>query len=395
MTLTSYRELVMLPRMRPLMAVLLFARLPGAAAGVVLTLHVVLGLGLGYAAAGAVAASVTIGMAIGGPVLGRIVDRHGLRRMVAVALCGETVFWSTSPWLPYVALVVLAFAAGTMTLPVTSVSRQVLAALVPRSRHRTAFSLDSVFTEITFMVGPALGVLVATGVSTAAAMVAVGAATVLGGLGLYAVNPPVRSADAKPAEHGPRDSLLGKPMVAVLLVSTATVLVLSGSDMAIVATLRQAGQIQMSGLVLTLWSLASAVGGIVYGALRRPVPLLVLIGLMGLVTLPIGLAGQWWTLCLLLVPGGLLCAPTIAAASSMVTRLSPESARGEAMGFYQSALTVGAALGAPLVGAVVDRTTAAWGFSAAGVAGLLATGFAWVLGGRKLTVDTDEAATST
>jgi predicted MFS family arabinose efflux permease len=43
--------------------------------------------------------------------------------------------------------------------------------------------------------------------------------------------------------------------------------------------------------------------------------------------------------------------------------------RGEATGLHASAITVGIAIGAPLAGAVIDRTTPAWGFAAIGLIG--------------------------
>ena len=55
------------------------ARIPHSAAGVLLTLHIVLTLGEGYAAAGAAAAVMTIGIALGAPWRGRRVDTAGLR----------------------------------------------------------------------------------------------------------------------------------------------------------------------------------------------------------------------------------------------------------------------------------------------------------------------------
>jgi predicted MFS family arabinose efflux permease len=76
-------------------------------------------------------------------------------------------------------------------------------------------------------------------------------------------------------------------------------------------------------------------------------------------------------LTLALVPAGALCAPTLAATGELVSRLVPAGARGEAMGLHGSALTTGVALGAPLAGAVVDHSTPAMGFVAAGGAGAL------------------------
>jgi uncharacterized membrane protein len=63
-------------------------------------------------------------------------------------------------------------------VPVFSVVRQFLGVLVPLGEQRTAYALDSVGTELTFMLAPAIGVLIATQKSTTAALVTVGIATV-------------------------------------------------------------------------------------------------------------------------------------------------------------------------------------------------------------------------
>jgi predicted MFS family arabinose efflux permease len=91
--------------------------------------------------------------------------------------------------------------------------------------------------------------------------------------------------------------------------------------------------------------------------------------LLCVLTIPVGLAGHWWMLALALIPAGAMCAPTIAATGEVVSRLAPAAVRGEAMGLHGSALTAGLALGAPLVGVVVDRSSPAMGFAVAGAAG--------------------------
>ncbi len=55
------------------------------------------------------------------------------------------------------------------------------------------------------------------------------------------------------------------------------------------------------------------------------------------------------------------------------------------MGLHNSSLTVGVALGAPLTGAVMDASTPAWGFVAAGgISGLIALAvLPFVLHGRR------------
>jgi len=369
--LDPYRRILALPRVRSLVLVTSLARIPAAASSVVLTLHVVLSLGGGFAAAGVLAAVLTIGGALGAPLMGRITDRHGLRRTLVLTGAGQGVFWLLAVFLPYPALLPLAFLGGLLTLPLFSVSRQSLAALVPEDRRRTAYSLDSMAVEVSFALGPAAGVVMATTVSTRAALLTIGASMLAAGTLLYLLNPPIRS-EAEQAEGAaapPRREWVTDRLMVVLLATSGATVVLAGTDVSVVATLRQAGELSWTGVVIASWCAWSLIGGFVHGSLRRALPALVLSELLCLLTIPVGLAGHWWMLALALIPAGAMCAPTLASTAELVSRLVPASARGEAMGFHTSALTAGIALGAPLAGTVVDHLGPGMGFAAAGATG--------------------------
>ncbi|SDD85680.1 Predicted arabinose efflux permease, MFS family [Actinokineospora iranica] len=372
-----------LPGMRTLMILMLFARLPASAAGMVLTLHVAVGMKRGYGAAGLVGGVATVGIALGAPVMGRVVDRYGLRPMLVLTTVGEAAFWLTARHMSYPVLLACAFAGGFLVLPAMSIGRQAIAALVPVDLRRTAYSLDSVSVELTYMVGPAMAVLLATQVSTGVATIGVGGTVVAAGVALFVVNPRVRAAheQAHGSERIPRREWLTARMVGVYAVGAGAVFVLAGTDVTMVAALRAADQLDWTGAVVAVICVASAAGGLVHGAVQRSLPQVTLMALLGLLVIPVGLfAGQWWMLALALVPSSAMCAPTVAATGEEVSRLAPPSMRGEATGLQSSAFTLGAATGSPLVGFVVDHSSAAWGFAVAGIGGVLVAGAAWALG---------------
>ena len=200
MNFSVYRDLLAIVPVRRLLLVGMIARFPHAAAGVLLTLHVVLTLDKGYAAAGAVAALVTIGIAVGAPWRGRRVDNVGLRKALIPSVISEAVIWSVAPHVSYEWLLVLALIGGMFTLPVFSVVRQSLGVLATGDKRRTAFTLDSIATEVVFMGGPAVGAVLATSVSTAVGLTLVGICTACAGLFLMWFNPPTRSESVE----GPR-----------------------------------------------------------------------------------------------------------------------------------------------------------------------------------------------
>jgi MFS family permease len=361
--------------MASLLGVSLLARVAITADVMALTMYVVLGLDMSYAAAGGVAAALTAGVALGGPLLGRMIDSRGLRTVLLVTVVVQVVFWLSVPILPYGFLLVASFVAGLLMVPVQAVSRQAIAAMTTAEQRRAAFALESVQGELSYIVGPAVVILCAATMSPDVVAWGVGAAIVAGGAGIALLNPPLRAedeADAGAAGRPPRTQWLSAGMIAALTMAFGTTTLLSGVDLAIVATLQEAGQVSWAAVVVVVFGVSSVVAGLIYGALTRPQPTWLLLGLLGLVTIPAGLAHDWPWLCVAVVGSGLLTAPTLATVADAVSRLAPASVRGEATGLQSSAQSAGFALGSPLVGVAIDLSVPAGGFAAAGLAGLAA-----------------------
>ncbi|KAB8194221.1 MFS transporter [Nonomuraea phyllanthi] len=373
--MTTLRQVLAVPGMTPLLGISLLARTAITADGVALTMYVLVALDMSYAAAGIVVSALTAGVALGGPLLGRMIDRRGLRTVLLTTLVPQIVFWLTVPVLPYIILVGAAFAAGLLMVPVQSTTRQAITAMTTAGQRRAAFALESVAGELSYMVGPAVVILCAATASPSVVAWGVGAAIVAGGAGIALLNPPLRAkdeADGEAAARPRRREWLGARMVAVLTMGFGVAMLLSGVDLAIVATLQEVGQLSWASVVVAVFGVTSVVGGLVYGALPRPMPTWLLLGLLGLVTVPAGLAHDWRWLCAALIGAGLLTAPTLSTVADAVSRLTPAGVRGEAAGLHSSAASAGFALGSPIVGAAIDASVPAAGFAAAGLTGLLA-----------------------
>ena len=415
MNFALYKEMLSIRPVRRLLLVGMIARIPHSAAGVLLTLHIVLTLGEGYAAAGAAAAIMTIGIALGAPWRGRRVDMVGLRKALIPSVISETVIWSVVPHVSYQWLLPLVFVGGLFTLPIFSVVRQSLGVMVDGEQRRGAFALDSIATELVFMIGPAIGAIVATSGFSALGLTAVGVSVSVAGLFLIWFNPPTRSVDPCSAEESAeraaddlsaaeaamvasapghvqeaasemapsasRGGLRNRvarnftwftvSVAALFAVAAGSGMVLSGSDVSIVGLLERGGHQNQIGIVFFFWCAASVVGGLIYGAMNRPVsPMLLLLGMAAL-TIPMGFARDTWTLAFLSILPGLLCAPVLSASSEKVADLVDEERRGEAMGWYGSALTAGVALGSPLAGVFIDNVGPSGGFAAVGTAGVV------------------------
>jgi len=372
-----YRRLFALPRVGTTVLLMFMARLPMAAVGVLMTLHVVTALDRGYTAAGLVGTATMVGTAVGAPLLGRFIDRHGARPVVLIAGTASAAFWLCVPLLPYPVLLPLALPAGAVTLPVSLLARHYLMALVPEAQHRTAFSLDAVATETAFIVGPSVTIVVLVHFSSTVALVGTGLWFALVTIILHLANLPVRRADQAPHAVDaarPRGWLDGR-MTGALLIVVGALFTLIGAELAMIATLETHEEHRWTGVVIAAMAGTSAVGGLLYGAVRRSFSQATLALVLTLLALPAGLVNRpWWLLAVALVPMSLTVAPMFAASTERVSRLAPAQVRGTALGLLDSATRIGMALGAPLVGMMIDRSSAGWGFVTAGLGGLALIG---------------------
>ena len=408
MDVRQYRHVLAIRDTRNALVLGLLIRVPMFAGTVLLTLHVVIALGRSYGEAGLVAAAATVAIAISGPWRGRLLDRLGLRRTVAPSLLVQAVCWSIAPFVDYLPLTALAALAGLFAVPTFSILRQVIIRSVPEHRRRSALSLDSAATEVAFMAGPALGVWLATTWNTGWALFACEMAAVAAGCVLWVANPAIKDApgaapqpvaDAVPGGFAvgpavgdaaqpavPADGpgwadepvplrawrgFITAPVAAIYLAALCTTLVLSGSDVAIVAALRSFDATGSIGWILALWGGGSLIGGLVYGAWHRSFPVYWLLGGLALSTAPVALAVGVPSFAILLILSGPFCAPTITATVEHLSQVVPERFRGEMMGWHGSAMTGGSAVGAPVAGFAIDHAGWQWGFVVVSAAGAL------------------------
>ena len=399
-----YRHVLRVPGLVPVLVLGLLVRMPFFAAGLVLTVHVVSTLGRSYGEAGLVSAAFTIALALSAPWRGRLLDRLGLRRTLAPSIAVTAVVWTVQPFLPYAALLAAAVLSGAFAVPTFSILRQALLAIVPLELRRSALSLDSVSTELAFMIGPAVAVWAAATYDTRWVLVVIAALAAASSVALYVVDPTMTSPapttdggadgariagasgaaevsgasgasgvseDSEDSENSEgQASWVSLGVLAVLGAAAASTVVLGGTDVSIVAALRATGQPGAIGWVLSVWGAGSLLGGLAYGALHRPISVFWLLGGLAATTLPVALAPHLAALAVLLFVCGGLCAPTITATIDGLSRLVPEHRRGEAMGWHGSAMTAGQALGAPLAGFAIDLGGWGWGFVSVSLLGL-------------------------
>ena len=387
----SYREVLSDSAVRNVLLLGVLIRIPFFAGAVLLALHVVQTLHGSYVQAGVLSSVVTLCIAASGPWRGRMLDRFGLRRTILPSIVVGAVCWSIAPFVGYGALLVLAAVAGLFDIPIFTVVRQAVIAATSERNRQPALALESVSVEMAFMVGPVLGVAAATAWSTTLALFGMQMALVAAGIFVWVRNPPLRSADTERSGATiPRREWFRLEFVALCIGASAAVAVLAGSELTFVSAIREFGAQRWLGVVMAVWGFGSLVGGLVYGALHRPISTYVLLAGLGAITIPMCFAVGPLSLGGIGLVAGALCAPTLVASIDQLSRIVPEGGRGEAIGWHGAAMTLGNGIGSSLAGVAIDAGGFPAGFAAAGVLGLgLGMGLALLVrmrGGRKSSV---------
>lgn len=367
-----YRELFAAPGTRGFALAGLLARipLPMIGIGVITMLSQLRG---SYALAGAVSASFVLTYALVSPQVSRWVDRRGQSRVLPLAtaisvlglllLLGAT-WWQASDWILFAGAVL----AGFMPSMSAMVRARWTAICRGQDRLQTAYSLETVLDEVTFIAGPPLSVGLAVAVFPQAGVLA---AVVLLIAGVSALllqkgsEPPIQM-----QEQGSRPSVLRLNSVRLLALLMVAMGVIVGTvDIVSVAFAEQMGQPGAASLVLSAYALGSCVAGLVFGGLKLNIPLHRLLLLGGLATaattLPLLLVASVAQLAGAVLLAGLFFAPTMIVAMSLVERVVPEQQLTEGMTWLLAGLNIGVAMGAAASGRMVDQGGASSGFMVA------------------------------
>jgi MFS family permease len=111
-------------------------------------------------------------------------------------------------------------------------------------------------------------------------------------------------------------------------------------------------------VLLAVWSLGSALGGLLYGTLPRHGGAhrthLIVAGLMPLTMLPLIAAPSVGVMAVLVIPAGCCIAPLLATRYELVGGVAPAGMRTEAYTWPVTSFVGGIAAGAALAGALVE-----------------------------------------
>lgn len=364
---TLYRHLFTEPGTGNFVIAGLLARipLPMAGIGIITLLSQQRG---GYALAGAVSATFVLTYALLSPQISRYVDRYGQHRVLpaatAISITGLFILMAGSHWNVTDALLFLgALLAGFMPSMSAMVRARWTALYRGQPRLQTAYSLETVLDELTFIVGPPLSIGLSVTLFPQAGLLL---AALLLFVGVFALvmqrrtEPPLVAAGSAISGSGSVIRMTSVQLLTLLMVAMGVIV--GTVDIVSVAFAEQLGRPAAASLVLSAYAAGSCVSGLLYGSLSLKTPLHRLLWLGGLATaattLPLILVTNLTALAMALLMAGLFFAPTMIVAMSLVERQVSENQLTEGMTWLLAGLNVGVALGAVIAGQVVDNAGA-------------------------------------
>jgi MFS family permease len=360
-----YARILGTPHVRAMMLAAVVARLPIGIDSLAIVLFLRDRTG-SYAAAGIVSAAFAVGGGVGAPVEGRLIDRFGHRRVLvplALAHAAGLAVLVTLALLdaPIAILVVAAFVAGFAIPPISATMRPLWRPLLDDDAELlpAAYAMDSIVIELVFVIGPLL-TAVATALLSPAAAIGLAAVLVIAGTLAFTASPPSRawrpSADA--GGHGWLGVLRSPGLLTLVLATLPLGFSFGAIEVTLPAFSEAMATRAWAGVLIAVWSLGSAAGGLYYGARVGSLPLgrtyLGLAFLLPLTYLPLAAAPSVAAMLPLCVLAGVAIAPLLASSNQLVGVVAPAGALTEAFTWPITALVIGVAAGNAAAGALVE-----------------------------------------
>ncbi|MEB4613526.1 MFS transporter, partial [Leucobacter sp. M11] len=376
---SSYAALLRTPGAIPLTAAGLVARMPLSMIGIGLITMVSSARG-SYALAGALAAVFALSAAIAGPQVARLADRWGQRRVIPAAallsagsLAGLLLSFRLGG--PDAALFLFALGAGVAPSAPALVRVRWVGLLRGRPELHAAFAWEAVLDDLSFVLGPPLAIGLSVAWFPEAGPLVGGVLLLLGSLWLLAQrgSEPGISACGDGPRGGRSSALRHRTVWGVALIMVAMGAIIGTVDVASVAFAQQQGSPGQAAVVLAVYSIASAISGVLFGALRlrRATRSLLRVGIVGtaVTTVPLLWVGSTAGLAGAVLVAGVFFAPTMILATKLIEEEVPTSALTESLAWATAGLVTGTAVGPALAGPLIDQSGAGGGFAVSIVSG--------------------------
>lgn len=311
--------------------------------------------------AGIASSFYTLSGAIAGPRIGRLADRHGTRIVLmpiavvnAISILAVVYFSERS-----VPLLLIFSALAGATMPgFSSYTRARWSRTISdRKDLDTALSLESVFDETAFVIGPALAGFMFSLYGSNSPLFAGIVFTVIGAIGLALTSFDHGGESRLDENHG---GILRIPRIKGLLASLVAMGLLFGSNFVVIlAVAKEYDRAADGGLWVGLYPVGSILAGLAYGFFHwkssNAIRYTIALGFMTLATSTILIFQDIDTLVYLLILSGIAIAPALIAANALMKELVPLQRLTEAFALVGAALSIGITLGSSLSGLIVDE----------------------------------------
>jgi len=336
-----------------------------------------------FAAAGIVTGAYGVALGVGGPLLGKLVDRRGQTAVLVAGAAAGALLLGVIAVMPAgispAILVALACGIGLAEPPIGACVRTLFPGLLDDpAAVRAAYAADASASELTWIAGPPLALGLGAVWSTGSALAFAGLVLLVSTLA-FALQPASRAWRPEAAAGPrPRGGSLRTPAMRTLVVALVAVGVLFGAvEVGVTAATHALGSTAAAGPLLGVWGAGSLVGGLLAsrlggGAHGAGGLALVLIALtVGHLALT-AVTGSVIALAAVLLVAGAAIAPTYAIVYGMVDAAAPAGTVTEAFAWLATAIAIGAAAGAAAAGSLADHAGPVATFALAGAAGAVA-----------------------
>ena len=373
-----YRELLTTPGVMGLVIASSIARLPQAMIGIGIITMLVQQTGL-YWLAGSVAGTFTLANALIGPQVSKLVDQRGQSRVLPLVTTFSigmllALIVAVSMRAPTPLLFILAALAGTMPSMPAMIRARWTQLFRGKPQLHTAFSLDTVLTELAFIIGPPLAIgLSVSFFAEAGPLVAVLLLVI--GVSAFLLQKQTEPKVVVGVRKSTGSTLL-IPGVRTIVLALLAMGVIGGSiDVAVVAFANAQDWPASASFILAAYALGSMIAGLTFGALRVSLSIEKQFFVGVLITavtavLPI-FSPDVYILSGMLFVAGMSFAPTMVVVMNLGTIIVPPSRITEGLTWMTTGISIGVALGGVLAGPVIDAYGARAGFGVAIGAGLV------------------------
>ncbi|MCX4573389.1 MFS transporter [Streptomyces sp. NBC_01571] len=313
--------------------------------------------GHGYGVGAALASLYGLAVAVGQPLLGRLVDRRGQTRTLmagAITSAAALLILAAAETLNLLIAAAAVTVAGATAPPMEGVLRALWPAITPTRRHlRAALALDSGSQELVYAAGP-LTAVAAAAVAPPGLTFAVAAGLGLGGALAVAASAPSRRWRPAQVRSGALGALRSVGMRWMLLVLTVVGGTLGAlSVAALTASERHSAQ-WLAGVLPAGVSIGALLGTAAWIALPLPASLSRQLALtaavFAAVWVPLSLDPPPFAALALTVPPGMAFGALLTCAYQVVAELAPPGTLIEAYGWLIAAFGLGQSLGTAAAG---------------------------------------------